>query len=611
MQEHTTQFYAQQALRNGSRINFLWGLLLLFSMGFLFTGCSKKSHKKHSDDSTYIGGNYLHPQDVENVDGGAKVQYEFTSDVTTREVTVDLAYSDTRLGNNTPIPIESGLPVSSKSFTYQWNTEAVPEGTYSIHLTVHDQTSTSTSTSTGVKTSRILLDEETVAHSGPDESTDVVSNGTGFISEGVFSVVHGPVTNNGYHGDIQLIFQDNCEGCHGAGRGATPVFSDYASTIAIKDLIQYNIRHGGRHAHVGYMPPFFAADNGSRFADYRQLSEKEIRKITQWIGQGTSAGDSTQSRAYTPPTTTTPAGILTEFKTPADFKPVTYASTGKDLYQCFILDTDIKTTQYLMGTLAIPGNPKLVHHVLLFAIPARYNDALFAADQNTAEPGYPCFGAPLNKVSPEIVGGWAPGFRLPAAEDRGFALEPGTRLVVQIHYNFAADPQGSDQTTVQLWLSETRPKALQKTYPIGDLVLNIPAGANHHVETAAYPAAFLIPKDDVGLIYEVLPHAHLLGQEITYTLHRENGTDEELIHIPRWNFQWQQFYHFKTPVKVYPGDSISIRCVYDNSVNNRFQPKNPPIDVHWGNPPPMRCALSSPSQAFNRGFIKHENAVCS
>ena len=61
------------------------------------------------------------------------------------------------------------------------------------------------------------------------------------------------------------------------------MFEDYDSTVVLASRIKAAIRHGGRGRNVGYMPPFFAADDGSRFQDYRTLTESEIHKIEQWI----------------------------------------------------------------------------------------------------------------------------------------------------------------------------------------------------------------------------------------------------------------------------------------------------------------------------------------
>jgi hypothetical protein len=45
------------------------------------------------------------------------------------------------------------------------------------------------------------------------------------------------------------------------------------------------------------------------------------------------------------------------------------------------------------------------------------------------------------------------------------------------------------------------------------------------------------------------------------------GTAKErtLLHIPAWDFHWQDAYFLQTPVAVTTGDTLRISCTFDNS----------------------------------------------
>ena len=110
-----------------------------------------------------------------------------------------------------------------------------------------------------------------------------------------------------------------------------------------------------------------------------------------------------------------------------------------------------------------------------------------------------------------------------------------------------------------------------------DLWLDIPAGEGAHVSGQDFK-----PTGESELI-AVAPHMHLLGQRIRADLVRADGTEECLVDIPDWDFQWQAAYFFpdgQTPA-LGPGDTLRLRCTYDNS--EAGQPTDrPPETVGWG-----------------------------
>ena len=61
-------------------------------------------------------------------------------------------------------------------------------------------------------------------------------------------------------------------------------------------------------------------------------------------------------------------------------------------------------------------------------------------------------------------------------------------------------------------------------------------------------------------IYGVAGHMHLRGQDIRIQL---NG--QTLLHIPRWQFHWQDAYYLQQPVDANVGDTIRVSCRFDNS----------------------------------------------
>jgi hypothetical protein len=61
-----------------------------------------------------------------------------------------------------------------------------------------------------------------------------------------------------------------------------------------------------------------------------------------------------------------------------------------------------------------------------------------------------------------------------------------------------------------------------------------------------------------------------------------NGTRRTLIHIPDWNFSWQQEYLYAAPVRLPAGTDVVMEFTYDNSDGNPRNPNHPPKRVLWG-----------------------------
>jgi len=92
------------------------------------------------------------------------------------------------------------------------------------------------------------------------------------------------------------------------------------------------------------------------------------------------------------------------------------------------------------------------------------------------------------------------------------------------------------------------------------------------------------------------------GQEASAVLQACNSPAKEpdtqpaqecLLHIPRWDFNWQRLYRFDGPFEQLPmvrgGDKLRLRCTYNNSLNNPFVAKaladvglSAPVDVGLG-----------------------------
>ena len=82
-------------------------------------------------------------------------------------------------------------------------------------------------------------------------------------------------------------------------------------------------------------------------------------------------------------------------------------------------------------------------------------------------------------------------------------------------------------------------------------------------------------------LYGVWPHMHFRGKDMTYVVSYPDGTEETVLNVPNFDFNWQMEYDFVEPLKVPAGSTIKTVGHFDNSVKNRYNP-SPDQEVAWG-----------------------------
>jgi len=377
------------------------------------------------------------------------------------------------------------------------------------------------------------------------------------------AVAAEPVT---FSRHIAPLFQQHCQSCHRPGEVAPFSLTTY------RDAAPW--RHHIREAtQTRRMPPWKPVAGHGDFAAVRRLSDAEIALIARWVEAGAPEGDPRDLPAPREFPATWSLGPPDVLLAPAANFAV--PPSHQDLYRCFAIPTDFKEDRWVTAAEVIPGNRKIVHHVLTYIDTEGRSLAL-----DEAEPGlgYTCFGGP-GFPSAGGLGGWAPGAPPTRMPDRvGMRLPAGARVVVQVHYHNHGARVENDRTAIGLYFAKGPIDKRVRVIPIVNRHFLIPAGAaRHEVE-----ASFTLPSRWNLHAIAVAPHMHLLGREMKVTATYPDGTVRPLIYIDDWDFNWQGAYTYATPVPLPGGTRIDLRAIYDNSAGNPRNPNSPPKDVRWG-----------------------------
>ena len=372
-----------------------------------------------------------------------------------------------------------------------------------------------------------------------------------------------------YSRDVSRVLQKHCQQCH-RPEGIGPfALLTYEQAVSWADDIQ-------SFTADRTMPPWKPVDGFGEFHNRRVMPQAEIDLLAAWVKAGCPEGN---AKELPEPLTFNDSWTMGEpdvIIQPSESFEL-YAS-GKDVYRCFVLPTDFDRDVYVAALEVLPGNAKVVHHVIAFLDISHRSEELDAADPglgyatNAGFPGFFPAGG---------LGGWAPGNsprRLP--EGMAKVLPKGANIVMQVHYHPSGKPE-TDLTRLGLHFAKPPVTRAVRSIPVmpagGPLSgMKIPAGAKYHEVTAS----LTLPRDLMAVA--ITPHMHLIGRDMKVTATLPDATVVPLIHIQNWDFNWQEGYAFREPVSLPMGTRINMVAHFDNSAENPTNPRNPPQLVKWG-----------------------------
>ena len=221
-----------------------------------------------------------------------------------------------------------------------------------------------------------------------------------------------------------------------------------------------------------------------------------------------------------------------------------------------------------------PGNARVVHHARMMV---DYTNSSEVADQEDEVPGFDGMDVRTNASNPpgHFVG-WTPGKRLlPPQEEMPWRVDADTDLVAQLHLRLTGAEERI-QGRVGFYFADGPPTEHPAVLIISSMEIDIPPGESDYRVSNSFTLPVRVE------VLSVYPHAHYLGKEMRVTATRPDGREIELLHIPDWDFDWQDEYRLVDPVRLPAGTVLLKEFSYDNSAANPDNPNNPPRRVVFG-----------------------------
>ncbi len=307
---------------------------------------------------------------------------------------------------------------------------------------------------------------------------------------------------------------------------------------------------------------------------------------------------------------------------PGSYTPSAPYGAGTDDYRCFLLDPELDEPAWLTGTHVLPGNPEVVHHVILFRVPPAQVAAAEARDAAEDGEGWTCFGGtgldPFQDVDDASwIGAWAPGGEESVVKPGfGTRLQKGTRIVMQVHYNLLAGAS-PDTSAAQLRLAPgdrdyqalhtmllPAPVELpcRKAHDDGPLCERDAALADVHERfgaeartadllhllcgTQPQPGEVQSCVRTLGApmtIHGVAAHMHLLGRSISIEVNPGTPQARTVLDIPVWDFDDQGSRPIE-PIHLEAFQQVKVTCRHVQWLRDRLPAfeGQPDRYVVWG-----------------------------
>lgn len=310
------------------------------------------------------------------------------------------------------------------------------------------------------------------------------------------------------------------------------------------------------------MPPGQIDPDVGDWMQTHNLSDEELALLIEWIDSGAPRDGDIDPLSE-------PLSIADEWplgnpdliiEVPEEQLP----ATGLVDFRLKRLPLDLPEDTWLQAISYSIGDKSVLHSLLVYALD---NAAQIDSDADL-----------ISAQNAEYLSVYVPGETDDVfADDSAYLLRSGKDLVVKLRYLTSGRPT-VDHTRIGLYFRDTAPEMRVRTLMLDKNDIVIPPESRHHAETLE-----VTPDSAEYYLESYSPHAHNRGKRMRLSAIYPDGTQELLINVANYNFNWQLAYTLHERKAMPAGTRLIAETVYDNSAANPF------------NPDPLEELESSPS----------------
>ena len=410
-----------------------------------------------------------------------------------------------------------------------------------------------------------------------------------------------------YVADVAPVIKENCATCHREG-GIAPFAMD--SKLALQGwspMIREVVM-------TKRMPPGQIDNKVShKMKNEMNLTDAEMQTLVRWVNAGAPVDGDVDPLVglQWPETKWVVSEELGEPDLIVKIPPQAVPATGVLDYRDIPIDLGLTEDRWVRASEVSPDKKEVLHHIITTVIPpegAADPQTLFVnainslPEERAAAIRAEVFAAlaagnppPIDKIfqeNPDIdlggllggsdpdmgqVAGYAPGNSYNLAEEGvGGLLKAGTSLNLQLHYT-TSGKEVTDATEIGIWFyPEGQVPEQRMGGGVGNsFSISIPAGAKDH------EMQLVTHVNEEAELYSLMPHMHFRGKRMKFTARYPDGSEELLLSVPNYDFNWQLAHELDEPYLVPAGTEIIATGAFDNSAQNPANP-DPSIEINWG-----------------------------
>jgi hypothetical protein len=350
------------------------------------------------------------------------------------------------------------------------------------------------------------------------------------------------------------------------------------------------------------MPPWPPDPHESvMFRNDTRLSQEDVRTLVAWVDAGAPKGDESDlpaapqlAQGWLHPNGVPPDAVISlpEFEVPA---------TGEVPYVTHLVKVPFSEDKWVAAIQVRPGNGAVVHHMAITEVRAeeRFGPDVGPLAALARQVGFqndlvrePAVSTPGDPAVYDMLGAYTPGASFEMYPEGAAKLLKGGKnlyLNINIHYQTTGRVE-KDRSVLALWFQPQPPKhQLFRVNGAGssllasgkELLIDAPQEKAEGNSAAIppippnadnYEVTGMTAYTEPVIIYQFHPHAHLRGKDFTYTVVYDDGREQTVLSVPKYDFHWQLAYDLKTPLELPAGSKLVVTAHYDNSVNNKSNP---------------------------------------
>ena len=358
-----------------------------------------------------------------------------------------------------------------------------------------------------------------------------------------------------YTTDVAPILEEKCVSCHLEG-GIAPFAMDSHMMVQgwspmMKEVIM-----------TKRMPPAQVDPSVNHFTNARYMNPDQLQTLIHWIDAGAPRGNSEVdplARVRSPET----VWELGEPDYIVEVPAFTVPATGVLDYENVTINLPFEEDVWVRSIQHVPGDRRVLHHLLSYIVPADYDERIVEGENDSYR---------------EFLEGYAPGKdeSVTYPENSGMFIPKDSAVQMSLHYT-TFGKEAVDKTLLGLYFADEKPDHQYSTYSLshGGRNIVIPPRANEHKMSASY-----VFEDEV-MLHGLRPHMHYRGKYMRMGVIYPDGTKDEIINVPDYNFAWQPTYRLADPMLLPAGSRVMIEGAFDNSQYNLGNP-DPDAEVRGG-----------------------------